>query len=206
MAQLTSGQHRGWRWDEANTRLDVVINGTEVGYFDDATADLTLNTNGLSVDSTTESSSAVTGSIHTDGGVGITKNLFIGSTLENSDGVGTDGEQLTSGGAAAATDWAAAACLREFKNVMDERTDADAVLAALVETPVYDFKYKRREESEGHIMSTGDVETTYTGIMADDAPWATHHKGRILNPINTFGHTVLALKALDQRMRALEIA
>jgi len=160
----------------------------------------------LSVDDTTESSSAVTGSIHTDGGIGIAKNAFFGLTIENSDGVGADGEQLTSGGAAAVTDWASAASQREMKHVYDERQDADEVLAQMVNTRVYDFKYRSNEEAEPgeHIMSTGDVETIYTGIMADEAPWAMHHHGKILNPITTFGHTVLAMKALDARMEALE--
>lgn len=44
-----SQRHRGWDWDPANSRLNVVIDGTIVAYFDDATADLTLaNANGLS--------------------------------------------------------------------------------------------------------------------------------------------------------------
>jgi hypothetical protein len=31
-----------------------------------------------------------------------------------------------------------------------------------------------------------------------------HHHGRILNPVNTFGYTLLGLKALDERIAALE--
>lgn len=128
----------------------------------------------------------------------VTGDLKINLTLTaGADGVGADGEQLTSGGAAAPCDWASDACLREFKHVERERTDADAVLALMVQTPVYDFRYKRRDEYNGHLMGTGDAETTYVGVMADDAPWATHHHGRILSPINTFGHTVLAIKALQ---------
>ena len=48
---------RGWRWDGANSRLDVDVDGTTVARFDDSTNDLTLTTNGLGV---------------TAGGVGIT--------------------------------------------------------------------------------------------------------------------------------------
>ena len=48
---------RGWRWDGANSRLDVDVDGTTVARFDDATNDLTLTTNGLGV---------------TAGGIGIT--------------------------------------------------------------------------------------------------------------------------------------
>ena len=36
------------------------------------------------------------------------------------------------------------------------------------------------------------------------SPWAMHHHGRILNPVNTFGYTLLGLKALDERIAALE--
>ena len=48
---------RGWRWDGANSRLDVDVDGTTVARFNDATNDLTLTTNGLGV---------------TAGGIGIT--------------------------------------------------------------------------------------------------------------------------------------
>ena len=40
---------RGWRWDGANSRLDVDVDGTTVARFDDVTNDLTLTTNGLGV-------------------------------------------------------------------------------------------------------------------------------------------------------------
>jgi len=214
---------KGWHNDPDNSRIQAAYNGTSlmnlsagavavVGTLS-ATGALTVTAGGivltsgvLSVDDATTSTSAVTGSIHTDGGVGIAKNLFIGSTLENSDGVGTDGEQLTSGGAGAVTDWAAAGSLREFKHVQAERTDSKEILAQLVATPVYDFKYRSKDEAEPgeHIVSTGDVETTYTGIMADEAEWAMHHHGKILNPINTFGYTLLAIKALNDRLDELE--
>src|SRR3972149_3881088 len=180
---LPSSRHRGWYLDasvSASPRLVAVFNGTEIFDFD---------ANDMAVAQATA----------------FAANVTLSSTLTaGADGVGADGEQLTSGGAAAECDWAAAACLREFKNIGGERTDADQVLSQMVSTPVYDFKYKSKGESKEHIMSTGDVETTYTGIMADDAPRATHYKGRILNPINTFGYTVLAMKALMHRIEDLE--
>ena len=40
---------RGWKWDGANSRLDVDVDGTTVARFDDATNDLTLTTNGLTI-------------------------------------------------------------------------------------------------------------------------------------------------------------
>ena len=40
---------RAWRWDGANSRLDVDVDGTTVARFDDSTNDLTLTTNGLTI-------------------------------------------------------------------------------------------------------------------------------------------------------------
>ena len=42
-------KRRGWRYDGANSRLDVDVDGTTVARFDDATNDLTLTTNGLTI-------------------------------------------------------------------------------------------------------------------------------------------------------------
>ena len=174
---LPSSRHRGWYLDasvSASPRLVAVFNGTEIFDFD---------ANDMAVAQATA----------------FAANVTLSSTLTaGADGVGTSGEQLTSGGAATETNWAAAACLREVKNIGAERTDAEDVLAQMVSTPVYDFTYKEK------VISTGDTKTQYTGIMAEDAPWATHHGGRILNPINTFGYTVLAMKALMHRIEDLE--
>ena len=41
---------RGWKWDAANNRLSVYVDGTEVARFDDATDDLRLLVNGLTID------------------------------------------------------------------------------------------------------------------------------------------------------------
>lgn len=76
----TSPRHRGWRWDNDNTRLDVVVDGTEVGYFNDATADLTLNTNGLTV--------TAGGITVTAGDVSLSAGLTIGATSQLTISVG----------------------------------------------------------------------------------------------------------------------
>ena len=138
-----------------------------------------------------------------------------------SNGSGTSGQQLTSGGAGGNLSWTADSSVRESKNVVGEHTDADAALVLMVTTPVYDFTYKESEyetvvdvlengrtiewrRPTKPIVSTGDYETPYVGIMADEAPWAMHYDGRILNPINTFGYTILAFKALDAKNQELE--
>lgn len=181
----TSSTHKGWLNDRTNGRLAAVYNGTEVFDFDDEDMEIAL--------STTIAAATVTG------------NLTLSSTLTaGADGVGADGEQLTSGGAGAETDWSAAGSLRQFKNILRKRDDDQDVLKMLVETPVYDFQYKRKGETEERITSTGDVETVYTGIMADEAPFLMHYNGRILNPINTVGYLLLGIKALTAKVEALE--
>jgi|TARA_R100001530_G_scaffold40737_1_gene31285 hypothetical protein len=44
-----SGRMRGWKYDHENSNLEVWVNGTNVGVWDDATNDLVLPTNGLTV-------------------------------------------------------------------------------------------------------------------------------------------------------------
>ena len=42
--------------------------------------------------------------------------------------------------------------------------------------------------------------------MADEAPWAMHYKGSIVNPVNTLGYTVLSVQALNAKIEKLEQA
>ena len=44
-----SGRMRGWKYDHENSNLEVWVNGTNVGVWDDATNDLVRPTNGLTV-------------------------------------------------------------------------------------------------------------------------------------------------------------
>ena len=180
-----SSLHNGWRWDKANSRLDIYYRGTKVGHVSASELELTqaFDCNGAA-----------------DFAADVKFNLTI---TAGADGVGADGEQLTSGGAAAECDWAAAGSLTKFKELLDVRQDAAEVLKALVSVPVYDFRYRRSTPDE-HVISTGDFDTTYTGVVAEDAPWLMHHKGRILNPVNSFGYLLLAVKGLFERIEALE--
>ena len=113
------------------------------------------------------------------------------------------GEQLQTDGSGTLT-WEAAGSQRAFKNVEGLLSPAEG-LAALLRAPVYRFHYKRPEEAPGErLTTTGDYDTQYVGILAEDAPWAMHFNGRILNPVNTFGYTVLAIQALETRIADLE--
>lgn len=187
-------KRRGFKYNKHAATLSLYVDGTEAATFNDADPYITSPA-GLKVTS---------GTLNIDGAADFAADVKFNLTITaGADGVGSDGEQLTSGGAAAECDWAAAASLTKFKNLLGLRTDADKVLEQIVSTPVYDFRYKRSNGKE-HVMSTGDHDTVYTGVVSEDAPWAMHFKGTILNPINTFGYTVLALKALCARVEALE--
>lgn len=149
---------------------------------------------------------------------------------ESSPTEGTAGEQLESAGAGAVVIWATAGSRRKYKTVGAEVTDTASALATVVATPVFNFKYPKPrytnveevhvepDENGGLVektvmvptlvgerkLSTGDYNTNYVGVMAEDAPWAMHHDGNMLNPTNTFGYTVLAIKELEARLTALE--
>ena len=65
-----SGQHRGWHWNLPSSRLEIIIDGTKVGHFDDTGSDLTLDTNGLTVTAggitVTAGGSTITGDLTVD--------------------------------------------------------------------------------------------------------------------------------------------
>ena len=70
--------------------------------------------------------------------------------------------------------------------------------------PVYDFTYRRPEPGGPRMTTTGDYNTHYVGVMGDEAPWAMHHNGGIVNPINTVGFFTLSIQALHARIVDLE--
>ena len=110
--------------------------------------------------------------------------------------VGAAGQQLTDAAGDGITSWAAAASLREYKNILRTADPQDA-LDRLLNTRAYHFNFK-----EG--FGTRDYQTEYIGVLADEAPWAMHYGGTIVNPINTLGYMVLGFQAVDQRLTPLE--
>ena len=88
----------------------------------------------------------------------------------------------------------------DTKDVIDEFTDYDSALAAIVATPLYDFTYKNgRFNGE-----------KFTGIITDYSPVfgmdrdAAHPGGKALNEVTAFGYTAAAIKALTRRIAELE--
>ena len=88
----------------------------------------------------------------------------------------------------------------DSKNVLGEFSDDDDALAAILATPVYDFKYK----------SGAFNGEKFTGIITDYAPTfgmdrdAAHPAGKSLNEITAIGYTFAAFKALTRRIEELE--
>jgi len=142
--------------------------------------------------------------IATGGSAGATNYaLFVDAGTSRFDGAislgtdhGDDGQQLTSGGDDTACDWTAASSLKEHKDIGEQASPEEA-LEAMLSTPAYHFRYKERK-------GTGDSSTEYVGVMADEAPWAMHYKGNIVNPVNTLGYTVLSVQALHAQIEKLD--
>jgi hypothetical protein len=107
--------------------------------------------------------------------------------------VGTAGQQLTDVNGDGITSWTAAGSLRILKDIDSMITDPNIALNQLLETNIYNFHYK-----EG--MGTGDSDTQYVGVMADESPWAMHYDGRVINPVNTLGYMVLGVRALNNKI------
>lgn len=109
---------------------------------------------------------------------------------------GALGEQLTTDGEGVAT-WASALSSREVKDIIGEIGPAD-VLSTILDTKVYKYHYKPG-------MGTGDSQTEYVGIMADEAPWAMHYEGRIINPVNTLGYMLLGVQGVNKKVDSLKL-
>lgn len=110
-------------------------------------------------------------------------------------GAGTSGQQLQTNGSGT-TSWAAAGSLRDMKNIIGEISPNEG-LETILKTPVYRFHYKPGQ-------GTLDTKTEYVGIMADEAPWAVHYNGTIVNPVNTLGYMILGVQELNAKNNKLQ--
>jgi len=129
-----------------------------------------------------------------DGPLLLTSSIFAEATPTE----GAAGEQLESAGAGAVVIWASAASRRENKIIHGEWGIPHDALDQILDTPVYRFNY-----AEG-MRGTGDFLTEYVGVMADEAPWAMHHEGSMVSPVNTLGYMVLGFKAVDNELEELK--
>ena len=102
---------------------------------------------------------------------------------------GDSGEQLQTDGAGVMT-WESAASYREAKDIVGH-LEPETALQRILDATVHRFTYKRDAKGVG-----GDYDTEFAGIVADEAPWAMKHKGRIFNEISAFGHAAAAIQAL----------
>ena len=110
---------------------------------------------------------------------------------------GDAGEQLQTNGSGVTT-WEAAASTRQVKNLLG-KLDPAVALDRILKAPIHRFTYRKGERGVG-----GDFDTEFAGIVADEAPWAMKHKGRIFNEISAFGHAAAAIQALTARVAQLE--
>ena len=110
---------------------------------------------------------------------------------------GDAGEQLQTDGNGVMT-WESAASYRDAKE-LHGLLEPETALQRIVDAPVHRFTYKKDYRGVGR-----DYETEFAGIVADEAPWAMKHKGRIFNEISAFGHAAAAIKALYERLTAAE--
>ena len=177
------------------TATRVIFAGASGLLSDDA--DLTFAGSTLAIGVATSTTGILTMAGATSGVVSVTVGATAGTwTMVLPAAVGGAGEQLTDAAGNGITSWAAASSLREYKDVSQLMPQSHDALDRLLNTRVYSFHYKAG-------MGTQDSETEYWGVMADEAPWAMHYGGRVVNPVSTFGHTVLAIQALAEDLERL---
>lgn len=147
-----------------------------------------------------------TGVINLDGATSGTVSVTVAAaagtwtmTLPPDDGEA--GEQLQTDGSGVTT-WEAAGSMRVVKNLIAPLNDkAPLALERVLDAKVYAFRYK-----EGGRPTTGDYQTVYHGVLAEEYPQVMHHGGRIFNPVSAFGELVLAIQAIAARLTSLEKA
>ena len=108
---------------------------------------------------------------------------------------GSAGQQLQTT-ADGVLSWASASSTRDMKVLAGLLTPQEALQAVLA-APIHRFRYKAG-------VGTQDSATEYAGIIADEAPWAMHFGGTILNPVNTAGYAFASIQALQAEIDALK--
>ena len=153
-------------------------------------------------DVVTDAATLYISSVPTEAAAGSNSGIWMpAGAFKVSDGHGSSGEQLTSGGNDGNLSWTAAGSLREFKNILG-RLDPQTALERVVSIGDRIARFTYRDEPG--IINTGDFETEYAGVLGEEAPWAMHHGGRIFDPVSAFGHTAAAFAAMQQRIDRLE--
>lgn len=108
---------------------------------------------------------------------------------------GSAGTQLQNNGDGGLS-WGSAASTRDVKLLTGLLAPADA-LQAILSAPIHRFTYKPG-------AGTQDSTTEYAGIIADEAPWAMHFNGTVLNPVNTSGYAFAAIQAMQAEIDTLK--
>lgn len=80
------------------------------------------------------------------------------------------------------------------KNILGEGVCPADALATILETPVKRFTYKSGAYNGGE----------FHGIIADYSPEFAMDNGKVFSPVSAFGYTIQAIKALTERIIALE--
>ena len=83
--------------------------------------------------------------------------------------------------------------MRATKRAIRAFLDTSGALDLIKRTPLYRFQYREF-----------DAETEHVGIMADESPEFTRYQQTTFDPVNAFGYTAAAIKALLERVEALE--
>jgi hypothetical protein len=84
---------------------------------------------------------------------------------------------------------------RATKRAIATFLDTTGALDLIKRTPLYRFQYRE-----------GDTDTEHVGIMAEESPEFTRYAQTAFDPVNAFGYTAAAIKALLARVESLEAA
>ena len=121
---------RGWKWDGANSRLDVDVDGTTVARFDDSTG-VDVRTGDLTVQSGNLDMVAGTLDIQDGGAVTQATNRTTGVTLSNYSGKVT-GDDASLAGVTIATHTVTNTLVAATDNIIITKVSGDADTSAFV--------------------------------------------------------------------------